>query len=844
MEKAEQLALPSLVGLSIRSADDLPHNNYIHPEKYSGRTKKGPKKTLLNSAIGASLDDLISEGALLGSEEDFEKFLDEEGHVKDDARYLEKGGETLAKNADSRALEAAGKARAGVSEPSALGKPDGVVSADSGASSSDSGDKGPLDADAETSSAGAKKAFYAQEDYSTPNLSEFQLQNDIKDHQELLQSVQSYDLSKLPTSNHREVGKAVAELLKPAPPRLTSVASSERPASQYGDDNVRLSLADGIHQPYFPTDRRSRSESRTRSRTRLASRTVPPHLARGDSYKNTHVADETSKYELPADLESGAVEEEEEDDRRTRQSKPTMSESIAAAEAAKSSETAAEGPQVEVDTPRLLTRDPSLVTTGDYTNFDVDAPEPSIASHHLYLTRSQSSTNYLRSISRSRSRQSNTRDRSLVSHMASPLHQQTHEKNDADPNVLAEEGALVNDDPYDTIGGLDTMVEEVLHPEKKATAESEGPVAKKGEKTETAKNPLKKDDEGPSEPLVAAGDESLGVPIGGAEDVDEEPEKNAVVVEDSKEKESKKEGVEKEGVEKETVDESKDNDASILEKHSAIEKDDISVEKQEHSAINEEEPSVGKEETSVEKEALDETPVEKLPAADEAKRATEEISTKDTASEDPSAKETTEQTIASKEAPVDENDEEPTLKELHSESKPEHSGEYKLTGATLASNEAAESSGAAPAEKTSDKEVPEASIAASEKEHVTATAGHVSKEAPTSSSVDDDEDFDVSPEELRKHLESQPVYIFTSLAGGMQITQKTNRLVTILTANEVKFTYRDLGTDEEAKKIWRRQANGKTLPGVVRGDDLIGNWKEIDEANEEYRVRELLYETL
>ncbi len=106
------------------------------------------------------------------------------------------------------------------------------------------------------------------------------------------------------------------------------------------------------------------------------------------------------------------------------------------------------------------------------------------------------------------------------------------------------------------------------------------------------------------------------------------------------------------------------------------------------------------------------------------------------------------------------------------------------------------------------------------------------------------DDLDISPEEIRKHLEAQPIYIFTSLAGGMQIMPRTNRLATILQANGIKFEYRDLGTDEEAKKIWKRQANGKTLPGVVRGDDFIGNWHEIDEANEEYKLRELLYETL
>ncbi|CAN3374673.1 hypothetical protein DIURU_000069 [Diutina rugosa] len=116
------------------------------------------------------------------------------------------------------------------------------------------------------------------------------------------------------------------------------------------------------------------------------------------------------------------------------------------------------------------------------------------------------------------------------------------------------------------------------------------------------------------------------------------------------------------------------------------------------------------------------------------------------------------------------------------------------------------------------------------------------------SKADDDLDFEVSQDEIRKHLATLPIYLYTSLAGGMQIVPRTNRLALILQANDIKFEYKDLGTDAEAKKIWKRYANGpngmRTIPGVVRGDEVIGDWKEIDEANEEYKVRELIYETL
>lgn len=100
------------------------------------------------------------------------------------------------------------------------------------------------------------------------------------------------------------------------------------------------------------------------------------------------------------------------------------------------------------------------------------------------------------------------------------------------------------------------------------------------------------------------------------------------------------------------------------------------------------------------------------------------------------------------------------------------------------------------------------------------------------------------PKNDKMTFENEPVYLYTSFAGGFQISTRTNRLVTILTANRIKFEYRDLGTDEEAKKVWRRYSAGKTLPGIVRGkDDYIGNWQDMEEANEEYQVRTLIYET-
>ena len=104
----------------------------------------------------------------------------------------------------------------------------------------------------------------------------------------------------------------------------------------------------------------------------------------------------------------------------------------------------------------------------------------------------------------------------------------------------------------------------------------------------------------------------------------------------------------------------------------------------------------------------------------------------------------------------------------------------------------------------------------------------------------------ISKSDIRKLYENEPIYIYTSLAGGgFHMIPRTNRLATILQANQIKFTYRDLGTDDEARKVWKTHGKGRTLPGVVRGaNDIIGNWEEIDDLNEDYRVQEAIYETL
>lgn len=988
LEKAEKLALPLLVGSSLRSADDSAHQNYIHPEKYRGSSKTRPQKSsFLNSSIGASLDDLINEGALLGSEEDFERFLDDKGNVRSDAKYN-------GKNATAQPTDAA--------HHSAL-KNELLPEADDDAAVISPVDPTFQDV-AERQPEG--EGLYSADNYSAPNLSEYQLGHQIADHSELLDSVKSYDLNRLPSSDDREHSKTreyyPASERVPKNTRSTAARSNASFASnklEFGD-NVKVVENDSLHAPYFQRDARSPSRSRSAAsedrlsdRSRSRSRTAP-HLARGDSYKNTH-PDTPEKYELPADLDIDENDAED-DDRRTRQSRPTMGDSIAAAEAQEARKFHGES--------ESITRDPSLVTTGDYTNFNADGPSKQLNENSMYLVRSESSTNYLRSISRSRSRQP----------------QPINEKNDANPEELAKEGALVSDDPYDQVTDLDNLMKNVLKkgyhgpkpgvlptkesknlvndvPAEEKDTETKEQLITEGAPTVTAKDikvdletqpkkfvPLQETEEDEEEaeeethdlpaeekikeakeqaiaeeaPTVTAAD--IKLPSDDAEDDlvsneklladepkgpetekaepsgDTESDKSTakVLTEKPKDHETKMaelpdtvedetevvettkpveeeelattkappliavEDVEaiagdkpeekepetaakdftdgatliqgKESVATGAEDET-DKPAKAAEVTSAIEnsaissharadaEDPVTITKQ--PGLSQQDPLITKKEDD-EAATVDDEKVEEGEAVE--KSAADEVEPKEVEHEDAVAPEV-------KDAPVDEATVDPAVKDVL-DNVPEAYGKDAQVEAPAGGkvedleNPVSEDLKEATAvEELKDavkespeevkKEIPEEAKKEITEHAVTKPddvaerevepATKVEKEAePAVAAKDEDEEYDLSPEELTKYLQSLPVYLYTSLAGGMQIINKSNRLATILQANGIKFEYRDLGTDEEAKKLWRRYAQGKTLPGVVRGDDFIGNWEYIEEVNEDYRLKEVLHHTL
>jgi hypothetical protein len=1105
LQRAEKLSAPSLVGSSLRSADDSPHNNYIHPEKSHN---KSPSKLKNKNNLTTTLDDLINEGALIGSEEDFDKFLDDSGHVKLGAIFTPDENE-------SKTLD--------VSEESSLVKPLNSGTTRKAVPNAELEKTTPESALASETPASNPQKSATSDLYSTPNLSEYQLDNQIRDASDLVASVKSIDPQKLPkASAYKDLDNSNLNK-KPLRPKHI-----DAPEINFNDqESIRSPLPKdrGLHTPYFHTDDLRHGRSRSIStdpqdRERSRSTTAKPHLARGDSYKNIH-EEEPSKYELPADLQETV---DETDERQSRHARRTMSEKIENLEKQQQRirEFHSEGNR----------RDPSLVTTGDYTNFNVDLPESEDFSHgdssKLYAQRSLSSTNYLRSISRSRSRVKS--------------HPELDEKNDADPGELVREGAFVSDDPYSTIDHLDTMVEEVLHMKDKGTSlKSKSKLSddgksltleSKSDSNESTQNvePCSKEIEGKEdEPKKEIETTNKCESVLKQEEEEEEKE------EEEKEKEKEEEEEEKEEEEKEKEKEEEEEEKEEEEKEK--EKEEEEEEKGEGEEIGEEKGKVEGEEEGEEEEDSNKTPVIRATAFKEdsgklldsidepctqnisdshdidtlrdtletkqneipSNDATEEtskadysttnelsspeakqdkemanlntttvdkkedyaklgekkildeidtISKKDEVIEDPEADDTpkiekdlstlmdelmaqlnAESGVLSdnvadltsdlepsrKEMETDLNDVESVIKtssspEIETESpetkplvlddKPDTTSqeEDKLEiqrqhitkpiedalcvgvagvagvvataihnntnsdntilksdaedkkvieeDSTAVSNEIrkgpneksdadgvvveetldkvgeldksdmevsdvvneelenvvkeeentvaedskdeGENINHGESDATLDSEIKEVSGDAIDEEvdsstheedtskpitvDGTSTAGDYTSKptaddemnvksieepqtekstepANTSKEVEEDDDdfnvddLDISPEEIRKHLESLPVYIYTSLAGGMQVIQRTNRLITILNANGIKYECRDLGTDEDAKKLWKRQATGKTLPGVVRGDDFIGNWKEIDDANEEFRLQELLYET-
>ncbi|KAK9466900.1 hypothetical protein V1512DRAFT_197412, partial [Lipomyces arxii] len=79
-------------------------------------------------------------------------------------------------------------------------------------------------------------------------------------------------------------------------------------------------------------------------------------------------------------------------------------------------------------------------------------------------------------------------------------------------------------------------------------------------------------------------------------------------------------------------------------------------------------------------------------------------------------------------------------------------------------------------------------------------------------------------------------YLYTSFTGGTimgrNMTSLTSNLKLMLTANGIPFEIVDVATDDRARRIWTRRSNGKLLPGLVKGEDVVGNYEDLEDANE------------
>lgn len=67
------------------------------------------------------------------------------------------------------------------------------------------------------------------------------------------------------------------------------------------------------------------------------------------------------------------------------------------------------------------------------------------------------------------------------------------------------------------------------------------------------------------------------------------------------------------------------------------------------------------------------------------------------------------------------------------------------------------------------------------------------------------------------------IWLFVSLStGNRNMVSNMGRIERILKANKVPFVPIDVATDQKAMQLWRRRANGRLLPGVIKDGDIVG----------------------
>lgn len=112
-----------------------------------------------------------------------------------------------------------------------------------------------------------------------------------------------------------------------------------------------------------------------------------------------------------------------------------------------------------------------------------------------------------------------------------------------------------------------------------------------------------------------------------------------------------------------------------------------------------------------------------------------------------------------------------------------------------------------------------------------------SDEESDSDDSDDSDDSEDDEEASESEKEQPEVFLYTSLSSAMNnMVSRTNRMAHILESHKIKFTYVDVATDERAKRLWRWKSKGRMLPGIVRDGEIICDFPELEEINEDHEV--------
>ncbi|KAG4303217.1 hypothetical protein PCANB_000605 [Pneumocystis canis] len=83
--------------------------------------------------------------------------------------------------------------------------------------------------------------------------------------------------------------------------------------------------------------------------------------------------------------------------------------------------------------------------------------------------------------------------------------------------------------------------------------------------------------------------------------------------------------------------------------------------------------------------------------------------------------------------------------------------------------------------------------------------------------------------------------LYTSFSSASLFIQtNTSRLQFLLETTQLPFEIVDLATDPVAKQFWYRSSNGRSLPAVVKRGKILGSIYDIENANEQGQLREIL----